>query len=158
MSVVLKLKLRPLPGSMSVSVAFITGIMQQPRPVAEQQLYNKFQELLGNGAADRVHDKMWLETIVNWTPTDGQLSLTEAAPWFKLAARVARLDDQREGDFTLSSAQADLIFNRLKDERFQVRQLNAAFAQFCLDFMAAFGKRLDSISEDMLFDEGEDEV
>jgi hypothetical protein len=146
----LQLKRRPRTGTIGLNLGWLTQVMQQPPEVGKDLLWNELKPL--SAATPTVHDKEWLEIIVNWVPENGQLKFTEMAPWLKLASRVAALDDQREGPFTLSSGQADLIFNRLKDERFTLRSLPAALADFCLEFMTAYGKRIDAMSDDALFD------
>ena len=103
-------------------------------------------EQLGK-AVDAVkrHDKRTLEEIVNWVPEaqQGQPSgvpLTEAAKWFKLAKRVADLDETREGAFTLSDYQVTLIWGRLTDARFRLVAISPAFVEFVLEFQSATGR------------------
>lgn len=154
-AITLQLKRRPRTGTLGINIGWIMQVMQHPPEQAKEMLWNEFKPLSAGGST--VHDKEWLEMIVNWVPENGQLKFTEMAPWLKLASRVAALDETREGQFTLSAAQADLIFNRLKDDRFTLRGMTTAFADFCLEFMEAYGRRVDTISEEMLFEEEEDE-
>jgi len=91
-----------------------------------------------------VHDKDWLEMIVNWVPAGdekkaGGLSVTEQARWLELAMRVNRLDDNKTGKFTLSASQGDLIFKRLCDARFILTGLSPAWAAFASGFFTAYG-------------------
>jgi hypothetical protein len=151
-AVVLQLKRRARTGNVGLSLSWLINVMHLPPEQAKEALYNEMRPF-GDGATPTVHDKEWLETIVNWVPENGQMKFTEMAPWLKLASRVAHLDDSHEGPFTLSAAQAELIFNRLKDERFTLRSVPPAFADFVLEFMAAYGKRLDAISDEMMFEE-----
>lgn len=150
-AITLQLKRRPRTGTIGINIGWIMQVMQQPPEQAKETLWNEFKPL--SATPPTVHDKEWLELLVNWSPENAQLKFTELAPWLKLASRVAHLDDKREGEFTLSAAQAELIFNRLKDDRFTLRGMTPAFADFCLEFMEAYGKRVDTISEEMLFEE-----
>jgi len=86
-----------------------------------------------------VHDKQWLELIINWVPEGGH-ALTESAKWFKLANRVADLDTDKEGAFTLSPYQVDLLWNRLNNSKFTVERLPTAFVAFIVDFQTATGR------------------
>lgn len=151
-AVTLQLKRRPRAGTVGLNLGWLIDVMHRPPEQAKDLLYTELQPF-ANGTAPTVHDKEWLEMIVNWSPEGAALKFTEFAPWLKLASRVARLDETREGQFTLSATQAELIFNRLKDERFTLRAMTPAFAEFCLEFMTAYGKRLDAMSDESLFDE-----
>jgi len=95
---------------------------------------------------ERVHDKRWLETIVNFVPArdDGQpipQPLTKQAEWMKLARRVGELDETIEGTFQLSSADVERIWRRLNDEKFAMRGFPTAYQEFILDFCEKTGKR-----------------
>lgn len=94
-----------------------------------------------------VHDRRWLEHIINWVPEGGQ-PLTKAAMWFKLAARVAELDPEKEGGFTFSKFQADLIWTRLNNPQFVVDRVPQAFRDFILDFQEASGMKFPEEEED----------
>lgn len=155
-AVTLQLKRRPRAGTVGINLAWITQVMQQSPEAAKEALWNEFRPFV-DGVKPTTHDKEWLETIVNWVPEGTPLKFTEMAPWLKLAARVARLDDQKEGQFTLSTGQAELIFNRLKDDRFTLKAMTPAFAEFCLEFMAAYGRKPDVLSDDLMYDDGEGE-
>lgn len=101
-------------------------------------LWNFFQSLAQDDEV-YVHDRHWLELIINWMP-EGGLPLTESAKWFKLAGRVSDLDPDREGSFTLSAFQVDLIWQRLTDSKFKMDRLPVPFVKFVTDFQKATGK------------------
>jgi hypothetical protein len=86
-----------------------------------------------------VHDRHWLEILINWVP-EGGVPLTESAKWFKLADRVGDLDIEKEGPFTLSPYQVDLIWQRLINPLFKMDRLPMPFVKFVQDFQQATGK------------------
>ncbi len=107
-----------------------------------------------------VHDKHWLEMIINWVPAGrelpngrepGLLPVTEMARWYKLAARVDALDNKREGTFTLSDTQARLVFERVTDKRFELTGLTG-IGLFLTDFFTAYGKWPEGHSTEDDFD------
>ncbi|KKL75670.1 hypothetical protein LCGC14_2052560 [marine sediment metagenome] len=105
----------------------------------KEVLWNTFKQLTED---DTVHDKEWLEMIVNWVPSGG-LPLTEMSRWLKLAKRVGDLDGRPEGTFTLSEWHVNLIWDRLTNEDFKLSILSPAFAAFLLDFQAVTGKSFE---------------
>ena len=148
MAVELYLKKRGQSDVVRVSLEFIRGIMNQGEEVGKGKLWELFEGL--KDTAPPIHDKNWLETLVNWMPStrDGRpmpVPLTETYKWFKLIQRIADLDDEREGKFTLSQMQADLLWQRLTSKEFEVTNLPIPFIEFLLDFQEAFGKQLPDI-------------
>lgn len=95
---------------------------------------------------EAVHDKRWLETIVNYVPRkdDGTpipQTLTKQAEWLRLAQRVNNLDDTREGTFQLSTTDVERIWRRLTDEKFTHTNFPLSFQEFILEFCEKAGKR-----------------
>ena len=121
--------------------------LQIPLQALKNMLANGRDTLLADleriAKDDQVHDKAWLETIVNWTP-EGGMPLTEMSKWMKLAQRVSSLDDGREGDFTLSQWHVDLIWSRLTDARYKVIRMSPPFVEFLIGFQEATGKRFEN--------------
>lgn len=134
MAITLQLKLRKSASpqlNARVLLAFLAG------PLSDEEKVAQLRERLDTKAV--VHDKAWLAHLVNWSP-EGGMALTEQAPWLKLAVRVSALDEEREGPFTLSAAQAELLWKRMNDPKFKLGGLESAWAEFVLDFCKAAGK------------------
>jgi len=158
MAVELYLKKRGQSDTARVSLKMIQEILDQDEAVGKDRLWELFENL--NGAAPPIHDKTWLETLVNWMPMtrDGRpipVPLTDKYKWIKLIQRVAELDEEREGKFTLSQLQADLLWQRLTSKEFEIMNLPIPFIEFLLDLQEAFGKQLPEIEIDPE-DENED--
>ncbi len=147
MTVVLQLKLRRTMDTIQVSTEMVSKIMDMSPAIAGRQLIKLFKSL-----DDVVHDKRWLEMIINWSPQEG-LPLTTMAPWLKLAQRVASLETNREGPFTLSDAQADLLYKRLGDSEFKINGLNPALTDFLLMFYGTIGKHPDDMTKEVMYDD-----
>lgn len=148
MSVILNLKNRPQTTSLQVPVQSIQEALAQGEAEGKNTLWNFFSEL--NKVELTVHDKNWLEMITNWIAIDEQgqpkpVSLTKQAKWFKLAERVSALDSDKEGKFTLSQFQADLIWNRLTDEEFTIVRMPIPFISFIMEFQEAIGKQFPDV-------------
>jgi hypothetical protein len=106
------------------------------------------QALASNDLPDYVHDKQHLELIAYWQP-EGGLTTREDAKWLGLRARISRLDDTAEGGFTLNSAQADLIWKRLKDERFKGGR-GEQWSAFMLDYLSATRNVFEDVGAELL--------
>lgn len=135
MATVLKLKKRPTRETLSLPLFVIKGFVDKED---KDGLWNFFQSL-ANEDEVFVHDRHWLELLINWMP-EGGLALTESAKWFKLAKRVNDLDTEKEGNFTISPYQSDLIWQRLINPQFKMDRLPMPFVQFVQDFQEVTGK------------------
>jgi hypothetical protein len=134
-AITLELKERPSGVVLNMPVAMIEELVEAND---KNKLWDLFKGLVEKKPS-KVHDKRWLELIVNWTPKEG-IPLTEGARWLKLAVRVGALDDQREGKFTLSKDHVDQIWKRVTSPEFKINNISLAFAAFILDFQKATGK------------------
>jgi len=144
MATKLRLKNRKVGGTVTIDVARIRSIMERPEAEAKDLLYQMFENL--KDVEGSIHDKKWLEEIVNYIPTDDQgrpqkVTLVEQAKWLRLAERVAKLDGEREGDFTLTDYQETIIWERLNSPDFKISGMPQAFVSFVLDFLEATGRR-----------------
>jgi hypothetical protein len=138
----LHLKNRPGKNQIIIPLQQITDIVKSE---AKDDLFNVFKALTED---DIINDKHWLEFIVNWLP-EGGLALCEQAKWFKLAKRVAELDDKKEGDFTISDFQATTIWNRLKDPKFILKgRMDSALVEFIMEFQEITGHHFDGEDPD----------
>ena len=152
MAVKLDLKKRGQSDTIRVSLKLLQEILDQGEATGKDRLWEVFANLKETNLA--VYDKTWLETLVNWMPTmrdergrivTQSVPLTEKYKWFRLIRRVANLDDEYEGRFTLSQLQADLLWQRLTDGKFEIFNMPLPFLDFLLDFQDAIGKQLPEI-------------
>ena len=155
MAVELYLKKRGQSDTARVSLRLIREIMSQDGVVGKDRLWELFDNI--KDAALPIHDKIWLETLVNWMPTTRDMQgrmvpkpvpLTDKYKWIKLIQRVAELDEDREGPFTLSQLQADILWKRLVSKEFEIVNLPIPFIEFLLDLQEAYGKQLPEIEID----------
>jgi hypothetical protein len=144
MSTILKLKKRPTRETLNLPLFVIKGFVDRED---KDGLWNFFQSL-ANDDEVYVHDKHWLETLINWMP-EGGVALTESAKWFKLADRVTDLDIEKEGTFNLSPYQTDLIWQRLIDPKFKMDRLPMPFVRFVQDFQQATGRHFPEEEPDV---------
>lgn len=135
MSTTMKLKKRLTRETLTLPINVLKGFVDRDD---KEGLFNFFGSL-ANEDEIYVHDKHWLELLVNWMP-EGGVALTESAKWFKLASRVADLDVEKEGNFTLSAYQADLVWQRLVNPQFKLDRLPQPFIGFVQDFQEASGR------------------
>ncbi len=143
--ITLQLKQRATKDVLHLEVSEVTKILKLSEATAGRQLIKMFE-----GLQETIHDKNWLETIINWSPSQG-LPMTEMVPWLKLAERVNEIVNAQEGAFVLSEAQAELIYKRLSNPEFKINGLNPALAAFLLDFYTAVGKHPKSLTDDLMF-------
>ena len=116
---------------------------------------------MSSGNKSCIHDKEWLAMIVNYIPVietqqgrqPKQVSLTDQAPWFKLATRVYDLREVDGAVFTLSHKQADLVWKRLNDKDFQLVNFSPLFQAFVIEFAEAYGKTFETLSDGAEYDE-----
>ncbi|MCH7604679.1 hypothetical protein IID24_01695 [Patescibacteria group bacterium] len=138
MATQIKLKKRPAGDELTVSMKFIKEVLSSSEASAKERLYIFFESL--KDSETEIHDKKWLEAIVNWEPKGG-IPLTEEAKWMKLALRVGELDDEDDSErlLTLSNFQTQLIIERLKHNEYRAPSKSMAWRRFLMDFMEASG-------------------
>ena len=152
MSKTLFLKKRPIRDEISMSSAVLEEILRKP----DKEVVETFRKALA--ARDwTVHDKRWLELIANHVQ-DGGNSAFDLAPWIGLRTRIANLDENREGTFTLSDAQVKMIQRRLKDKDFKINALSAQFDAFLYDFCLATEWHYDENESENWFGAAEESV
>lgn len=134
MAIKINLKKRKAHGSITISAPDLTDILN--REEAADLLVKQLKGMIDNST---IHDKNWLLQIVNWVPQGGH-PLSESAKWFKLAKRVADLDEEKEGSFTLSDYQVNLIWARLISPEYKVVGLPQAFLEFIMELQQASGR------------------
>ena len=142
MATKLKLKIRKTSGSISAPVPVMLALMDKPTEEEAQDALWEYFAPLRETREPTIHDKTWLQSIIDWTP-EGGLSISEMAKWFKLAERVNKLDEEKQKEFTFSQFQVDLIWSRLTNEQFKMVRLDIAFVEFIKDFQAVTGKHFE---------------
>jgi len=144
MATILKLKKRVTRDTLNLPLFLVKGFVDKED---KDGLWNFFASLAKEDEVF-VHDKHWLELIINWMPEGGH-SLTESAKWFKLADRVSALDTDREGDFTITAYQTDIIWQRLIDPKFKLERLPVPFVKFVTDFQGITGRHFPEEEPDV---------
>lgn len=146
MATQLKLKIREIPqrsGAVTIPLSLLGDIFDD-KESGKDLLWAKMRPLAPEPIT--VHDKQHLLAIIDWTPEKG-IKYSERAKWHKLIERVNDLDEEKEGNFTISDFQKDLIWNRLRRDDFVVRP-NPAFDAFVMDFQAATGLHFEQEEPD----------
>lgn len=137
MSYTIKLKLRKVKNVLYIPVEQIQSVLDTKN---KDKLWETFEGL--SKLHPTIHDKEWLEMIINWMPEQGML-FTETARWLKLALLISNVDDSKEAEIELSQKHVNLIWDRLTSPEFKLRnQLSPAFAEFILEFQSATKKTL----------------
>lgn len=155
---ILKLKKRKTGTSMTLDMEQLRVILNMPTPTAKDRLHDLLSNLLASTEPE-IHDKRWLEQIVNFVAVDKEgrpvrVPLTEQAKWLTIAARIADLDDSGEGDFALSAYQETIIWERLNSDEFTITGMPQAFAAFVLDFLEVTGRRFAEMEPEKPESEG----
>jgi len=142
MATTIKLKMRKRTDSVVIPSSFILEWFQLPGEEAiKNRLYEFFKPFEDGDIY--IHDKAFLETTVNWVPTDEQsgrprgLPLTEQVRWIKLAQKINDIDAEKEGELILSNKDIDLIWERWNDGAFKLNSLPVAVAEFLMEFQEA---------------------
>ena len=144
MATKLQLKKRVSGDTIILSTAQFKSILDLPVEDAKDRLYELFENLIETDAM--VHDKRWLEQIVNFLPLDKEgrpkrTPFTNQVKWLKLAEKVGELDDKKEGPFTLTGFQETIIWERLNSDEFTITGMPTGFVGFVLDFLDVTGRR-----------------
>lgn len=145
MATKLQLKNRKVNDSLTVSLRQIKEYLSVPELNAQELLYGFFKGLVDTDL--KIHDKIWLLQIVNWTPEKG-LPMIEIAKWMKLALRVDALKDGKEGQFTLSNSETKLVWSRLEDPAYRRIGMSPAFMGFMLEFQDASNRWFEGLEPD----------
>ena len=144
MSYTLKLKLRKVKNNLLIPVEQIQSILDTKD---REKLWETFEGL--SKLKPVIHDKEWLEMIINWIPEHG-MPFIETSRWLKLAVKVSELDDTTETELELSQKHINLIWDRLTSSEFKLRnQLSSAFAEFILEFQDTTKKTLISDEDEL---------
>jgi len=106
--------------------------------LSKDELYNRVQSA---NIVDTIHDKVWMEMIVNHIP-EGGLTMTEVAAWFPLTSRLNELDTSKECELLLTVQDIDMIWKRLQDQNFKLQRTSYALVEFFLDLQKVVGRSL----------------
>jgi len=140
MATILKLKIRDRADSVRVPTQLIIEWMKLSEEDAKDRLFAFFSPLEDGDAT--IHDKAFLETTINWTPTvDTErgpvakgLPLTEQVRWIKLAQKVNDIDEEKEGEISLSNKDINLIWDRWNDKAFKMNSLQPRVIDLLMEF------------------------
>lgn len=135
MAAVLYLRKRPAAGgTLSLPIAAVKSILEE-KTGGKDKLWDFFAAL--DKIPSTIHDKEWLELLAGFVP-EGGVPVKDQAPWAMLALRIDRLDPEREGNFTLKTAEVDLVKKRLQSDSFKhARQSNLCWIGFYVDLCRA---------------------
>lgn len=156
MSIKLVLKNRKLENSIELRTTQLEFIFHEKEERAKDRLFEMMKGFVQNEGG-MVHDRYWLEQIINYMPMerlpDGserpkQIPLTEHAKWFRLAEKVSAIDDSDDIELELTSFQANLLWERLASPEFVVGNLPIQFIQFIFDLQDAYGQQFPNVEKE----------
>ena len=139
MGTTLELKLRKRSDSVRVPTELLINWFKLSDEDTKERLYTFFSPYLEGDA--EIHDKVFLENIINWTPVDEQsgrqkgLPLTEQVRWIKLAQKIQAVDESEDGEIILANKDIDAIMKRIKDPAYKVVGLSQPFTEFLTNFL-----------------------
>lgn len=134
MTVALKLKKRHRDDlSVSIPIDVLKNVYSLPPEKGKEQLYTQLKQI--TEAAPEISDIDHLKTIINWTPPNAGLPLTEVAKWFKLADQVNGLGENAK-TLNISNRSAKLIWERVNNPEFKFIGIGP-FVEFIREFAKA---------------------
>ena len=140
MATILKLKLRDRSDIIRIPTnTVIEWLELDDEEEIKQRLYDYFSPIKKDKA--KVHDKVFLENIINWTPVDEKtgrqkgLSLTELSRWIRLARKVNAIDQSKDGTISLANKDITMIMERLKAPGYKMTGLTQHFTEFLTNFL-----------------------
>ena len=140
MATKLKLKLRERGDILQAPAALIVEWMNQSEKEAKDSLYEYFSPLVEGEVM--VHDKVFLETTMNWSPVTQDpsgrmiaqgLPMTEQVRWIGIGQKLEAIDPEEEGEISLTNKDIELIWERWKNPEFKLGALqphNIAFIMY----------------------------
>jgi hypothetical protein len=147
----IKLKLRDRSDDVRVPVPLIVTWLGLDEGASKNAMFTFFSSFKENKA--RIHDKTFLETTINWIPTQmterGPISkgmfLIEQMRWLRIAQDLDEIDETKEGILDLRSKDIDLIINRWKDPEFKLESIHQRpwLAAFVMEFQITTGRWID---------------
>ena len=138
MATTLELKIRDRSDSVRIPIRLVVEWLKLSEEEAKESLYNFFRPFEDGNA--KIHDKVFLETTINWVPIDEQsgrakgLPLAEQVRWIRLAQKVNDIDEKEDGELILSNKDIELIWNRWKDNAFKIVSLQPNVIEFLMKF------------------------
>ena len=138
MATILELKIRDRSDSVRIPIQLIVEWLKLSEEEAKERLFTFFSPFEDGNA--KIHDKVFLETTINWVPVDEQsgrargLPLTEQVRWIKLAQKVNDIDEKEDGELVLSNKDIDLIWNRWQEPAFKIISLQPGVIEFLMNF------------------------
>lgn len=137
-------------GTVTLPIQLVRNLLAEKQD-PKGKLWDFFQSV--REIPPEIHDREWLELLAGFVP-EGGVPVKEQAAWAKLALRIDRLDPEREGNFTLKTAEVDLVKKRLESENFKhPRQTNICWLGFYVDLCRALKYR--PVTDEELWDDDE---
>jgi hypothetical protein len=143
MAKILQLKKRKRSDIVRVPTALIIDWLGRSEEDAKDIMYTFFEPF--EDADVYVHDKVYLENIINWVPVDEQsgrpkgLPLSEQVRWIKLAEKVDAVDEDQDGEIELTSKDMKAIFDRISSKEYKVGALTKPFIAFLMNYQETTG-------------------
>ena len=150
MATILELKIRKRSDVVSIPTAMILAWLKEGEEQAKERFYTFFKPISNENKAT-VHDKVFLENIINWIPVDEEtgrqvgLPLTEQVRWIKLAQKVNAVDGSKPGKIVLANKDIDAIFERIKSPTYKTTGLNEPFIGFLMNLQETTGEWFDDL-------------
>ena len=157
----IKLKLRNRSDDVRVPIPLIVAWLELDEAASKNAMFTFFNSFKESKA--RVHDKAFLETTINWIPTQmterGPVSkgmlLIEQMRWMRIASDLEEIDDKKDGILELRSKDIELITKRWKDPEFKLESIHQRpwLAAFIMEFQITTNSWIDDDLEKEYKDE-----
>ena len=138
----IKLKLRDRSDDVRVPIPLIVAWLELDEAASKNAMFAFFNSFKESKA--RIHDKTFLETTINWIPTQmterGPVSkgmlLVEQMRWMRIAGDLDEIDESKDGILDLRSKDIKLIIKRWKDPEFKLESIHQRpwIAAFVMEF------------------------
>ena len=147
----IKLKLRDRSDDVRVPIPLIVAWLELDDAASKNAMFTFFNSFRESKA--RIHDKTFLETTINWIPTQmterGPVSkgmhVTEQMRWLRIASDLDEIDETKDGILDLRSKDIKLITNRWKDPEFKLESIlqRRWIAAFIMEFQITTNSWID---------------
>ena len=110
-----------------------------------ETLWEIFKGVRTDGTEKR-HDKEHLLVVINWVPQNG-IPLSEQVKWLDLARRVNHLKGTDGEELVLYGWEVEMLWKRMSDGAFKMRNFSVPFLEFVVDFCEATGRQFKDLPE-----------
>lgn len=147
----IKLRLRDRSDDVRVPVPLIVAWLELDEAASKNSMFTFFNSFKESKA--RIHDKTFLETTINWIPTQmtdrGPVSkgmlVIEQMRWLRIAQDLDEIDETKDGILNLRSKDIKLITDRWKDPEFKLESIlqRRWIAAFIMEFQITTNSWID---------------